>query len=913
MKVIQFKNVWEMYRIKFVVNKQVMWENFWALKDINFEIEKGECIGIIGENGAGKSTILKLMAGMLKSDRGEGKVFGRVSGLLELGAGFHFELTGRENLYLNAGLFGLTEKEIDAKFESIAEFAGIGRFIDAPVKCYSQGMFVRLAFAIAIHMDPDILLIDDTLAVGDEDFQRKCIRRIFELKDQGKTIVCVTHDMGLLSRLCKRVIFLKEGRIIEDGKAERAISHYTETVGEKKGIGVMKKGSLRAVFNNGRLFLSWDGVSLTKGFGGHTCFSLIDCGNYDSTQADWQIEELSENHLVARGAWYRLPITQRWHLRLEDSGGVSWRVEMEAEKDDLKIKQTQLNLILSDQYSHWLSPEAEGELPSISSKDLAWEEVSPRDSRSLCVGLEGCYLKKDKLPCVVFEADKEKSLPLYAKVFNTDYFISARNLQLLNTASMVTTQGKSLYFSARILLDLPDAQDYMAEKIEKISLSKGPLKLIFKDGTARLFWNDVELTKGRGLHTSLFSLDRSHDSTQADWQIEELSENQLIAKGIWRRLPITQIWHLRLEDSGGVSWRIEMDVHRKIEIELQSAGIMLSEKYEEWFTSEKQRRGEFPAVLWNDWFDVIQGNVTGGFVGVGNFTKEAKSLPAVLLNISAEQPNNFVKIFNTDSRFNARALQLEKVEPETNVTFLPGKYHSFQTELLIEHQKEEFTRRYFKSNVLQQGHLKLILDQGKARLFWKDAEFTKRLCLYTSIRSAGRWHDSTQADWEIQKFTDGDLLLKGGWKYLPIYQFWKFRLLNKNTFEWEIEMEVRDRINVDREQTNIMLSEEYKEWIVPGKIKGMFPEFRNDIDDDWHRIWSGGSEAEIGVLRVRDNKKILPSIIFGGFLQGQIVNIVNSDIFYRGRLLQCLRQDRGEFIPGRYDYFSGRIILDTVK
>ena len=180
MRAIQFKHVWEMYRIKFSEGTKTYWDDFWPLQDISFGVEEGETLGIIGVNGSGKSTMLKLIAGMLKPDKGEISVQGKVSGLLELGAGFEHEMTGRENVYTLANLYGLSHEQIKNKFNAITEFADIGRFINAPVKCYSQGMFVRLAFAIAINMDADILLIDDTLAVGDEYFQRKCIKKIFE-------------------------------------------------------------------------------------------------------------------------------------------------------------------------------------------------------------------------------------------------------------------------------------------------------------------------------------------------------------------------------------------------------------------------------------------------------------------------------------------------------------------------------------------------------------------------------------------------------------------------------------------------------------------------------------------------------------------------------------------------------------
>lgn len=188
-------------------------EDFWALKDISFGVKKGEAVGIIGDNGAGKSTLLKILTGITKPTSGAIKVNGRLCALLELGAGFHPDLTGGENVYLNGSVLGLSKKVIDKKFNEIVDFSGIGEFIDAPVRTYSSGMFVRLGFAVAINMEPDILLIDEVLAVGDAQFQTKCFKKITDFKREGKTIILVTHDMRAISRYTERVIFLSKGSI----------------------------------------------------------------------------------------------------------------------------------------------------------------------------------------------------------------------------------------------------------------------------------------------------------------------------------------------------------------------------------------------------------------------------------------------------------------------------------------------------------------------------------------------------------------------------------------------------------------------------------------------------------------------------------------------------------------------------
>jgi len=192
-------------------------EPFWALRDVSFSVEQGEMLGIIGENGAGKSTVLKLISRILEPTTGRVSVQGRVSALIELGAGFHPDLTGRENIYLNGSILGLSKREMDRQFAAIVDFAELERFIDTPVKHYSSGMYARLGFAVAIHVHPDVLLIDEVLAVGDEAFQKKCLERIATIKAQGKTIILVTHDLDAVDALCDRVLWLDNGVVRAQG------------------------------------------------------------------------------------------------------------------------------------------------------------------------------------------------------------------------------------------------------------------------------------------------------------------------------------------------------------------------------------------------------------------------------------------------------------------------------------------------------------------------------------------------------------------------------------------------------------------------------------------------------------------------------------------------------------------------
>lgn len=201
-----------------------------ALNDITFDVDKGESFGIIGRNGSGKSTLLKLVSGILKPTTGSIVVDGRISALIELGAGFHPEITGRENIYINGIMLGLTRREIDRKFPHIVEFADIGEYLDEPVKTYSSGMYVRLGFAVAVHVDPDILLIDEVLAVGDEEFSQKCVAKIQEMKYRGVTMLFVTHQLDLVRNLCDRALWLDHGNAAGMGDPIRVVDSYLQHV-----------------------------------------------------------------------------------------------------------------------------------------------------------------------------------------------------------------------------------------------------------------------------------------------------------------------------------------------------------------------------------------------------------------------------------------------------------------------------------------------------------------------------------------------------------------------------------------------------------------------------------------------------------------------------------------------------------
>ncbi len=210
-------------------------EEVWPIRDVSFEVEAGDVVGIIGRNGAGKSTLLKLLSRITEPTSGRAQMFGRVGTLLEVGTGFHPELTGRDNIYLSGIILGMKKAEIDKRFEEIVEFSGIGKYIDTPVKRYSSGMYVRLAFAVGAHLDPEILIVDEVLAVGDSQFQQKCMNKMHDIGERGRTVIFVSHNMSAVARLCNKAIFLRDGRLVKQGLTHEIVGEYLYNSGALTG------------------------------------------------------------------------------------------------------------------------------------------------------------------------------------------------------------------------------------------------------------------------------------------------------------------------------------------------------------------------------------------------------------------------------------------------------------------------------------------------------------------------------------------------------------------------------------------------------------------------------------------------------------------------------------------------------
>jgi len=900
MAVITFNQAWEMYRIKFVVEGKASWDNFWALRDITFKVDKGETVGIIGENGAGKSTILKLIMGMIKPDRGTLEVCGRVAGLLELGAGFQLELTGSENIYLNAGLYGLSREQTNSVYNDIVGFADIGRFIHAPVKCYSQGMLMRLAFSIAIHIHPDILVIDDTLAVGDEYFQRKCIKRVFELKEQGMTIIFVTHDTQMLSRLCQRAIFLREGRVIKDGPVSAVLPLYTQMVGSREGVGILEKDSLTIVFNNGRLFLNWKDKLITAHSGAYASF-LVSEKWYSSLQAFWDVKS-EGGQLCATGRFDQLAATQTWRVEFSDDYEIKWDIEMESD-EPLEMREVSTNLMLSDNFDEWFTPLEEGEFAEIDVKDKHWQPLLDGNLSRRCIGVQHKGEPKAEAVNLILERGQDLSLG-HAQIFNGDYLAPCRVLQhkriaVQNYAGQQA--NRFLYFSGKIIVNKLSLATYIERLQDECVISSGKFKLTFNSGQGILSWDGRALTKAEHVFTVVCLGGRWYNSITAHWEVKK-KNGLLVAEGSWPQAGLGQSWEIEAKGKSGFLWRVFLVAQRQITIEEQQMHFVFSPQYQYWIS--EYGSGQFPEEFLEIPSDVMQRCISRGAVGV-------KSRQDDLVDISlafSEKLKNFAKFFNTSFYNKARLLQINKIEPEESMRLEPGRYPVFELEFSA--GKGLFSLPQQCEPELAKGKLRFLFDSGRGRIYWEGVELTKKLGLYTSLRVGARWHDSAStATWSIEERAKKSLRLCGKWLYLPLVQSWRISLIQDNLIEVCVDMQVLQKIEIECAQVNLMLSERYRKWVSAQK-EGVFPSFREDIDDNWDCLFSEEAKKKgIGVSSLESKKGALPAINFSPleYVKGSSLAVVNSDIYHRGRVLQYLTEGKHVFSPGVYPYYRGNI------
>ena len=643
-------------------------EMFTALRNISFTVGAGESLGIIGRNGSGKSTLLSILAGVTLPSEGRVAVNGRVASLLELGAGFHPVLTGRENVYLNAGLLGMRHAQTDAVFDDIVRFSGIGEFIDQPVETYSSGMYVRIGFSVAVHSNPDIFLVDEVLSVGDEEFQRRCRVKIGELREQGKTIVFVSHDLGVVNTLCERVILLSEGCMVQRETTQKTISFYLRQVGAEKGIHVFSRGAEEAIQCEGRVSLYHKGNETTAA--GGISMDMSSLGQYhNSTMADWTVTEKRPSGCTARGRMTRLPLSLVWDMNFDGQGLFVWEAAMECERE-VQMQHISALVHLPVAFNRWLYGDFGGGFPDILPSDVRPSLVASPEMKSC----EAAALPEEgaPLPPLVFRMRADH--PNFGLVwYNTEYLSYSRLLQ----CTAVFPEHACTFPAGRhplLRLEMDPNVDRGAVEGELRSgqtVQSGALAARFEHGCLRLFQEGVELTDYLNVYASMLIEYLWNDSNSLQWGGVQEIEGGIAFNGESRRFPFRQRWEITRAPEG-IALRIWLENNGPLVVQEHHTSVVLRHEYEGWTTD--QERGAFPP------FDPSARRWTHcncSYAAGSRATAWSAALPSVTISALPEAPAVRMTAINTTYQENARVLQALRPSEDGRIRFEPGRHLYF--------------------------------------------------------------------------------------------------------------------------------------------------------------------------------------------------------------------------------------------
>jgi len=720
---------------------------------------------------------------MLIPDKGNIEVNGKISALMELGAGFNLEFTGRENIIANAKIYGLAH-DIEEKVNKIIEFSNIGKFIDSPIKNYSQGMYMRLAFALAVFIEPDIFLVDDILAVGDQEAQGKCIDKIFELKASGKTIILVSHDMNMIKKMCDRVILIQDGVVIKDDLPQKAISYYLEGVGEKAGIAVIEKDELRVVFNNGKLFLNYQDLLLANFLGGNFVADGFSGDRFSVEGLSWKVEKQINSTIKALAYLNKTELVKTITIKALDQE-IFFEIENNNQKNN-----SYLDILFSSKYLQWDTLDNTGIFPYFSHK-TRWYELDLHNYPKGVLGLNDND-SKGSMPKIVFKDLAQDSL---IRLFNTGYDQELRALQVAYTEKATFSlnifnidKGYVDYFSFA-------KRDYFSQSsLESEDLS------VFADAKAKkvkVFHKNKEITKLAGMHTAFLLSKVWHDGASADWKVEK-ENNGLSIELSWKHFQHKQKWHLSLRDNN-IIWNVNSQPHKSFFLEALKFGVFLSDEYKNYFYSK--RENPFPEKF-NFWQDMLLEDSMPEILGVIGDNE----LPYVFLKNESRNP---CVIQSSDNINSMRALQINLDDNN-----LENKNIVFSTELIVG-DREVLNREYEKieqSRTVEFGKSKVVVDIEKRRIRLHDnhREITASGALSSKFCCNDEWFIFSNAEWEVKK-ENGVLVLSLWYKKINLYQIITFYSQDNNLI-FKIELQSRDEVILSEYVVNCELDNIYSAW-----------------------------------------------------------------------------------------------------
>jgi hypothetical protein len=765
---------------------------------------------------------------------------------------------------------------------------------------------MRLAFALAIFIDPDVLLIDDIISVGDEEARKKSIKKIFELKHSGKTVVLVSHEMDMVNKLCDRAILLEKGCIIEQGNPQKVTQRYLETVGDKKAIAVLKQDGLRAVFNSGKLFLSYNGSFLTNKEGACSVFFLPSINSWiSSANLCWQVKESSLDRIVAEGETADKAFLQIWELQMLD-GGLNWQVKTSGDG----VKDPHIDLQFITQYKRWITLDKEGDFPPFLYK-TNWQDL----------GL-------DRFPEGVLAITGEQDYPDMAlelkgqgqfRVFNSGYEQESRIIQAYSDKNGSACVGINLFpqkdrlkdyianLQAKVSLE---KQTEEARLFSQLSITAGHMRLFIDAGNKliRLYYKEQEITTGDALHCAFNISKQWFHPKDAVWGVQKVSANKIILTQNYKLLDLFHIWELNLLPDNMLEIKVSMTTNNPVLLNNQDFRLEIKGVYKNWATSFEE--GNFTV---NQYINNIapvrlkDSKVSEIVLDPGQDVSLPKMFFETTYNSNEQNLNMYWH--KTDSG-EAICLNSTRIIPFKDRSILPGRSGYFEGRIIFGNRARLQGTSFLSKDIqLSMAKLRFVFDRGRGRIFWGKEELTAGLSAFSSVRSQGIWYDSYQASWDINSKNEEAISLTGYWPNLALSQTWEIRLLGRKSISWKIDMGITEELSLDLGQANLMLSNKYKFWRIPGENKGEFlNEYTKDYDILPFRFWYGNCPDK-GIIV--DGKDVIPVEFKCASSCDNFKSIVeNTDCLYEARLLQYQKKF---FLlkPGMYPYFEGVIRIDV--
>ncbi len=751
-----------------------------ALREIDLEVRQGQTLGIIGENGSGKTTLLRIINRITFSDNGRIDVRGRVAGLLDLGSGIQADLTGRENIILNGALLGIGRAEMKRLLPDIIAFSGLDRFIDSPAKTFSQGMLVRLGFSVAVFSDPDILLIDDTLAVGDEEFQRRCIQKISELKGKGKTIIVVSHDLSSLKQITDEGVLLHEGRLIKQGPLEEVVSRYLQSVGERQAVACVDQDRLSVIFNRGRLNLLWRGKSLNCGSAGYAAI-LFNHQWMMSWQLTWNVTCRSARGFRARGIDVNSGTMIELALRVVGERRFFWQMTVTVPQET-RPEKVLFGWMFSENYKRYLDGERFKAISASSFGESA--DLLRLDSTSPLFALAGSA----KLPQLLVQF---KSRPLGYGLLRA-YGQNAVIQHQIVAADKVKVMGEGR------LVEDQDLEQLAADRTADKTAYSGRLSLYLQDHLFDFLRGNKRLSAPQGLGfgflhegnlVNLFKGRSRVRKTGNGWIID----SEFTSPGLRLNLEL---------DLGpdGLAWRISSS-DKEVQV---VARFCFDAGYRTWFDL-KREENFLPEVD----FEESVANLVPELAGLKD---ETRGSPAVVV-----MSLNTIEIRSASREEPARIIDCQGAGE------VSGKIKIFESQSRLSEFLLE-KRRLIGTGISLGNDIHLELSRQGIAIFRKGLCLTVGEGLFTSIFFRGRWHDSRPLIREyLQK--NGELTVRLERKVPPMDESWLIRPEGEG-FSWQIRLESNEPVSGCVLRGGIELAEDFNQWysayeqgwFIPGRM-----------------------------------------------------------------------------------------------